>query len=1309
MNLYFGRRDRLNQEMASSLPASLFLLSVVFCQFVSAADQNNVKIKATPGENVILPCEAPDQKQIVAAEWSRTDLESGFVLLYRDSQFDLINQNPSYRNRVDLLVGQIQKGDFSLILKNTTTDDSGTYECDVVKSDLMKKRISSVSLVVTEPFPTWATVLLVLLVLLVLAQVAAAIYYLFLWRPASEPVEVESGEEFVLLPFKVPRCLWFCKYRIFQRVDKVEWKDEYNRTVHVYQNGSDQPGEQNLKYRTRTKMDENLLKTGDLSLTLRRPSDEDEDTFTCRVYNRKGDVLMMKDVRLKVKALQVMVETGEESVLLPCRTTENLDGDVKVEWKDGGNRTVHVYQNGSDQPGEQDEFYKTRTKMDENLLKNKNLSLTLSRPTRRDGGIYTCRVYRGGDKLMMKQINLQVKVPERVEVESGVESVLLPCRITEDLDGDVKVEWKDKDNKTVHVYQNGSDQPGEQDEFYRTRTKMDENLLENKNLSLTLSRPLQRDEGTFTCRVYNRDGDILMVRRIWLIVKVPERVEVESGVESVLLPCRTRENLDGDVKVEWKGKYNKTVHVYQNGSDQPGEQNLIYKDRTKMDENLLKKKDLSLTLKWPTGGDRGTYTCRVYNRKGEKLMEKDVRLQVTVLQMEVETGAESVLLPWRIIEDLDGDVKVEWKDKDDRTVHVYPNGSDQPGEQDEFYRTRTKMDENLLKTKDLSLTLKWPTRRDEGIYTCCVSKRDGDMLMKKQIHLWVKVQQVEVESGEESVLLPWRTRESLGGDVKVEWRDSRGRTVHVYQDGSDQHGEQNQIYRTRTKMDENLLKNKDLSLTLRRPTGRDGGTYTCRVYSWKEEKLMEKKVFLQLKYQQVEVEEGAESVLLPCRTRESLDGDIKVEWRDRDNRTVHVYQNGSDQPGEQDQIYRTRTKMDENLLKTKNLSLTLRRPTRRGGGTYTCRVYNRDGDMLMEKQVQLEVKVQQFQVEVEEGAESVLLPFRVTSDLLGGDRVEWWDSRGRTVHVYQNGSDQLTEQNQFYRTRTKMDENLLKNKDLSLTLSRPTERDAGEYRCKVWRDGKILRRKRFFLKVKVPEVEVEPGEESVLLPCRTTENLDGDVKVEWKDEYDDVVHVYQNGSDQPEEQNQIYRTRTKMDENLLENKDLSLTLRYPADSGLFTCRVYSRDGEILMEKQVQLKVKDHQVELGAESVRLPFTVTSDLLEGATVVWWHCSCRTVHVYQNGSDQPIEQNQLYRTRTKMDKNPQKTGDVSLTLIQPTERDAGLYECKVWRDGKILRLKWFRLKVKAGTVQVQQEDIRTRTSTPAESIPLMADQLV
>ncbi|XP_032438896.1 myelin-oligodendrocyte glycoprotein-like [Xiphophorus hellerii] len=160
MNLYFGRRDRLNQEMASSLPASLFLLSVVFCQFLSAAAQNYVTIKATVGDNVFLPCKDPDQEEIVVVEWSRTDLGPESVLLYRNSQFDPTKQHPSYRNRVDLLVGQINKGDASLVLQNTTTDDSGTYECHVVKRT-EKKRISSVSLVVTDPpekhSPQWLT------------------------------------------------------------------------------------------------------------------------------------------------------------------------------------------------------------------------------------------------------------------------------------------------------------------------------------------------------------------------------------------------------------------------------------------------------------------------------------------------------------------------------------------------------------------------------------------------------------------------------------------------------------------------------------------------------------------------------------------------------------------------------------------------------------------------------------------------------------------------------------------------------------------------------------------------------------------------------------------------------------------------------------------------------------------------------------------------------------------------------------------------------------------------------------------------
>ncbi|XP_007544646.2 uncharacterized protein LOC103132797, partial [Poecilia formosa] len=306
MNLNFGRTDRTNQEMDSSLTASLLLLSVVFMQFVSAADQNNAPIKAEPGDNVVLTCKDPDQGKIKIAEWKRTDLgSSGSVLLYKDDQLDPGAQHPSYRDRVDLLCNQIMKGDVSLLLKNTTTDDSGTYECRIDTEKLEGKLISTVSLQVSpppppEPFPVWAKVLLVLLVLALVAAAGVSVYFWFRWKPVQQ-VKVKSGEESVLLPLKVPHRLWFCKYRIFLSVDKVEWRDGDNRTVHVYQNGSDQPGQQDKIYRTRTKMDENLLKTKNLSLTLRQPTYGDRGIFTCRVYSRKGHVLMKKRVKLKVK------------------------------------------------------------------------------------------------------------------------------------------------------------------------------------------------------------------------------------------------------------------------------------------------------------------------------------------------------------------------------------------------------------------------------------------------------------------------------------------------------------------------------------------------------------------------------------------------------------------------------------------------------------------------------------------------------------------------------------------------------------------------------------------------------------------------------------------------------------------------------------------------------------------------------------------------------------------------------------------------------------------------------------------------
>uniref|UniRef100_A0A4W6D0G9 Ig-like domain-containing protein n=1 Tax=Lates calcarifer TaxID=8187 RepID=A0A4W6D0G9_LATCA len=104
-----------------------------------------------------------------------------------------------------------------------------------------------------------------------------------------------------------------------------------------------------------------------------------------------------------------------------------------------------------------------------------------------------------------------------------------------------------------------------------------------------------------------------------------------------------------------------------------------------------------------------------------------------------------------------------------------------------------------------------------------------------------------------------------------------------------------------------------------------------------------------------------EDVILPCHLDPPFNVTnltVEVEWTNNDNRMVHVYENGSDRPEEQDQVYRDRTEMKKDLLRTGDLSLTLKHPKVTDTGEYRCVVYNREGNYMRGKTVQLKVKGQ---------------------------------------------------------------------------------------------------------------------------------------------------------------------------------------------------------------------------------------------------------------------------------------------------------------------------------------------------------------
>ncbi|XP_030580125.1 hepatitis A virus cellular receptor 2 homolog [Archocentrus centrarchus] len=129
----------LNTEMDSLTCAPLrsTLLFVGVFVFVAAEQKN---ITAESGQNVILPGRAPNNNNILGVEWSRADLGKEYVLLYRGRRFDPENQHPYFVNRVDLQDRQMKDGDVSLILKNVTAADAGTYECRVIQRGSNRKK-----------------------------------------------------------------------------------------------------------------------------------------------------------------------------------------------------------------------------------------------------------------------------------------------------------------------------------------------------------------------------------------------------------------------------------------------------------------------------------------------------------------------------------------------------------------------------------------------------------------------------------------------------------------------------------------------------------------------------------------------------------------------------------------------------------------------------------------------------------------------------------------------------------------------------------------------------------------------------------------------------------------------------------------------------------------------------------------------------------------------------------------------------------------------------------------------------------------
>ncbi|KAM9766850.1 V-set domain-containing T-cell activation inhibitor 1-like isoform 2-T2 [Menidia menidia] len=95
--------------------------------YLSSVSCQPTEVRGSVGGNATLPCVSDLQK--VDVFWR--DKGGDTVLDIIKGKEDLKSQDQRYRSRVSSFPDQIQKGNFSIFMRNLTQEDTGSYECKI--------------------------------------------------------------------------------------------------------------------------------------------------------------------------------------------------------------------------------------------------------------------------------------------------------------------------------------------------------------------------------------------------------------------------------------------------------------------------------------------------------------------------------------------------------------------------------------------------------------------------------------------------------------------------------------------------------------------------------------------------------------------------------------------------------------------------------------------------------------------------------------------------------------------------------------------------------------------------------------------------------------------------------------------------------------------------------------------------------------------------------------------------------------------------------------------------------------------------
>uniref|UniRef100_A0A8C7GA51 Ig-like domain-containing protein n=1 Tax=Oncorhynchus kisutch TaxID=8019 RepID=A0A8C7GA51_ONCKI len=100
---------------------------------------SQVKVEGFKGDNVILPCTYIEKKEHknVTIFWQTADDDTVYSII--DGKADLAKQYSQFINRTSMFSDEWTNGNFSLLLIDLHSTDSGSYSCFIPTEDILRQ------------------------------------------------------------------------------------------------------------------------------------------------------------------------------------------------------------------------------------------------------------------------------------------------------------------------------------------------------------------------------------------------------------------------------------------------------------------------------------------------------------------------------------------------------------------------------------------------------------------------------------------------------------------------------------------------------------------------------------------------------------------------------------------------------------------------------------------------------------------------------------------------------------------------------------------------------------------------------------------------------------------------------------------------------------------------------------------------------------------------------------------------------------------------------------------------------------------